>query len=535
MKLRILCVVLLCAFASSASAEPPLAERVPAQWAFYLGWSGRTIPFEGSMLGQLLNEPAVSSVFETIHQAATDELQSPAEQEAFEHAWQLGAIAWQHPAAVTANTRLREEKQIWQVAVLIDVGRDKPQFAEHLDALVEALDDEFPLEQASAGGVTFRTATIAPDLRLSFGFMDELFFAYAGPDDPRELIELDSDSALASDESFQQRMAAVNGEDVQLAFHVDVNALTERLGPEWREQTGLELKNLLTATGLDRVSAVAGTTRIVDRGMYTRSRIFSPAEHRGVLSLLAGNELDNGELAAVPADADFVWAGNISAESVYAELQRCLDEYDTEIAEDFAGGVEQFENETELSLQTDVLAPLGDTWVLASAPSYGGFLTGTVLTVKLDDAERFGATVQHLEDRFRPMLENSGGGLLTTPAQRGEISYLTMARRDFVLPLAPAWAVGENKFYIAGWPQVIKAAMQGTDQRPLTESSEYRSAREKIQGTPSILSYTNTPKVLRQTYQWWLLGWTAGANALSGQAGIQARPDWLPALRTLQK
>lgn len=537
MKFRTLCVISLCAVVSSASAQPPLAERVPAQWSFYVGWSGRTIPFEGSMMGQLLNEPAIGDIFGAIHQAAMENLHHEPELRTFEYAWELASIAWQHQVAIAADIAPGEEEPVIRAALLIEVGRDKPQFVEHLDALVEVLGEEIPFDQASAAGVSYRTMPINPDMQLSFGFMETVFFAYLGPEGPRELLELEQTASLAGSEDFQRRMAAVNGEDVQLAFHIAAEALAERLGPQAAEVADIDLQKILTATGLDGVSAVAGTVRIVDRGMYTKCRIFSPAPHRGVLSLLDGAELANSDLAAVPADADYVWAGNISAESAYAELRSCLAEYDADAAAEMTEAIEQFEQEMELSLQADLLAPMGDTWVLASAPSYGGFLTGTLLTVELKDSAKFANTLGSLQQMLSPLLESTGSasGILTTSADRTEINYVAVAGSDFFLPVAPAWAVGESKFYLAGWPQIIEAAVIGHAQGALTESAEYLSAREKIQGTPSILSYTNTPNILRQVYSSGLFMWTMGANALSGLADVQARPDWLPALPALQK
>jgi prepilin-type processing-associated H-X9-DG protein len=546
MRARILCLLAVCAVVPAAAAQP-LADRLPADEVLYVGWAGRSMPFEGSMLGQLLNEPAVGSLFGTLYQAAEQNLDSEPDRELFRHGWALAAIAWQHPAALTMDLRAGETEPAPEGLLLMDLGRDKPRFAEHVDALGARLAEQMPVEQGNLGGVSYRSIPVPDVGEVSFGFLENLFFVRLGPGGPQGLVGLEPAASLAQNADFQRRMAAVGGEDVQIAFHLDAAALERRVAELFGEQTANDVQKAMTAMGLDGVSAVAGTTRIVDRGMYTRSRIFSPAPHRGMLSLLAGAELTDEDLAAVPADADFVCAANVSAAEAYVELRRAVRENGgPEAEEQMLEAVGQFEQSMGVSLTDDVLAPLGDTWVMASAPSYGGFVTGTVVTVELTDAPKMKQTVAAIEDQLRPLVgpatrpetdpEPVGPvRLQTTTVDRTEIHYLNSASSDVLLPVAPAWVVGEDKLYVAGFPQVAAAAAGGAPERPLADSPAYQAAREHIQRRPSVLCYVNTPKVLRQTYHWLLIGWTTGANALAGFANVPARPDWLPSLPALEK
>ena len=54
-------------------------------------------------------------------------------------------------------------------------------------------------------------------------------------------------------------------------------------------------------------------------------------------------------------------------------------------------------------------------------------------------------------------------------------------------------------------------------------------------GKPSILCFANTPKILRQVYNFGLLGWTMVANMLPGEFGQSLKVEWLPPLTTLEK
>ncbi len=55
-----------------------------------------------------------------------------------------------------------------------------------------------------------------------------------------------------------------------------------------------------------------------------------------------------------------------------------------------------------------------------------------------------------------------------------------------------------------------------------------------IAGRPSIVSYVNVPKIVRQVYAFPLVAWTMGANALHRE-GVFLRPHWLPSLSAVDK
>ena len=63
--------------------------------------------------------------------------------------------------------------------------------------------------------------------------------------------------------------------------------------------------------GIGEASAIVSSMRVVDRGLYTKTRILSPGPHRGLMMMLAGQPLTSADLAMVPADADFFAAAKV--------------------------------------------------------------------------------------------------------------------------------------------------------------------------------------------------------------------------------
>jgi prepilin-type processing-associated H-X9-DG protein len=105
----------------------------------------------------------------------------------------------------------------------------------------------------------------------------------------------------------------------------------------------------------------------------------------------------------------------------------------------------------------------------------------------------------------------------------------------FRSPVAPAWAVYKGRLYVAGWPQIILAAIDNQAKGGLVKNADFAQLRAKLGGNPSILTYLNTPHFLRQGYALPLALWTMGAGMIPGEGAQVALPDWLPPLSVLEK
>ena len=586
------CLVCLLTLAGAAHAAAPLAERLPTGTKIYIGWAGRTLPFDGSMLGQLINEPAVKAILAAVRDSAMKEIRPDQEREMFRCAWEMAGIAWQRPMAVALiGLKPNEEDEPTVSAVLlIDLGKDKAAFEKQLAGLLGALGNDAEFTNATAGSVNYRTMKNPHENDISLGYMGNVFFCAVGTKTPGQLVAVTAAKSLQANKKFAANFKAVDGENVQFAMYIDVDAVQKNVElvleatkaePPTKDKTwGQELQRFAQALGVDKIAAVAGTTRVVDRGMLTKVRLQTPAPHTGLLLPLAGKPIQDADLADVPADADFVLATTLSADALYNELRRVIKALDEDTDKKFARELGEIEDELGFSLKKDILANLGDRCVLASAPSLGGFLTGTVLTVQVKDAKKLQAGIAKLEASLRKKLtppepqpgEAAGftcpmhpqvrmatpgtcpmcgmglgpaegmrrsrrgppASLETVKVGRTQIRYLAFSTRD-PIPFAPAWAIHKDKLYIAGWPQVIQTAIEGPARPPITQDPAFRKTRAKVGANASILLYANYPKIVRQVYNWGLLGWTVGASVLPHETGIKARPDWLPSLSKLEK
>ena len=581
MKTRLLLIaVCVGMLAQSGGAAAPLARRVPSGTLVYIGWAGTKSPaFQASMFSQLLKEPAFGQLVAALKKLANDNIRPEEERKLFQHAWSMGTLAIQRPIAV-AWTGLQETRSepIPTGAVLIDLGADRKAFEGHLDAVIAMVPerDRAKIRQATIGQVTYRTIQDRNDPEVSFGFAGNVFFVTLGPGMAADIIGLDADKSLAANKAFSARMKEVGGADEQVALYVDVTGIRKVVEPliaaEMGAGNGPTPGQIFKAIGLGKVQAVASVTRIVDRGMSTRTKIFSRAPHHGLLMPLAGAALKDADLAHVPADADFACAANVSPAVLWQEIRTAVRSIQPKAETEMLQGLAQVEKALGLSLEKDLLDNMGDTWVISSAASQGGFLTGTVITVELKNARAFGVAVSKIEGFFEGMLkaqkaqaaqarftcpmhpsirtaapgvcpicekklveapvrQRPSPSIETVKIGRNTIRYVALPVGP--IPVAPAWTIHKDKLYIAAFPQVVQAAIENEGKDPLTASALFAACRAKVSKNASILSYVNTPKIIAQVYNLILVGWTLGANVGARESGLPMKPDWLPAMSKL--
>ncbi len=563
MKKRQMAVLAL--WASACAAGPawsgvPLADKVPAQTLVYVGWAGRSLTLDGSLFGQLIADPDVRGVLGAVHTAVSRQLAEEKDGLAtFNHLWAMGKIAWQHPCAVAlfdiSAPPMREGRRRGEPrpagAVLIALGKDKAAFEGELQGLLAVAGKELKITQAAVGDVSYHRFD-TPAGPCGLGFAGDIFFMSLGEKAPETITSLAGGKAksLAASGPFAAAMKAVCGESVQMAWYFNVARACEvmdKLMPRPPAATApaapSDFRRAVKALGVDRVTALAGAANILDRGIHEKSRIFSPAPHRGLLMPLSGAPLAPEALAGVPADADVVASARLDVGKLVGEFNSVVAGFEPEsvarIDAALAGAGKQF----ALNIEKDLLANLGDQWTLYSAESLGGFLTGTVLSVTVKDAAKLQDALRKIEEVAKGMMGRSpaggrrGRGFTIRSFKSGavEVHYVAAIGRRALLPVAPAWAVHKGRLYLAAFPQVVVAAASGTARKPLAGDADFAALRKRVAAAPSALLYVNSPRLIRRLYGLGLVGWTLGANALTGELGPAFAPEMLPALPRLER
>ncbi|MCD6364901.1 MAG: hypothetical protein J7M14_03410, partial [Planctomycetes bacterium] len=365
MNIRIAVISLvLVSLVMAAGAAQPLAERLPAQTLAYIGWAGtETLEYDGSIFGQFLKEPALGRMMAALRRAMCKE--SPAWTD---KAWAMARLVWKRPlAAALLDVRISEEGLVPVGALLVDLGDKKDAFAAQLDDILHMRSPvaTMPFTDATVASVTYKVLERDDAPEIAFGYIGNVFFCTVGRDAAKLLIDLKLAQSLKANKAFAACMGAASGENELAAWYGDLGAIGRRLEPlvsgALAAKGGPTPQRLLETLGLSEVTALAGATRILDKGMYTKVRLFSPAPHRGVLLPLAGAVLSPADLAGVPADADFVVAAKISPAALYAEIRDIVKTLSPPSDADITAALTTLEAQLGLSIETDLLNSMGDT------------------------------------------------------------------------------------------------------------------------------------------------------------------------------
>jgi hypothetical protein len=522
-----LILLVLCVLPLTAPARADLADSLPPDTLAVMQWSGRSLYFDGSLLGQMLLDPDTRELFGSIRQILSDNAPMPPAQLAA--GWELASIAWQRPIALAItdvdpqamNTPAGPAGAISAV-LLIDLGQDRESFQKQLDAILEPFAEQF--QSAQVRQITVQQmATPAGPVR--WGYIKDMFFLAFGENTVAQILDASAGKNLAASVTYRAAMKQVERKTTQLSFYLDVASLRSKieqieLGPAATQPAGSQPVRTMTsaiakAVGLDRTTTIAGATSIVDKGMYTRIRIASPAPHTGLLVPLAGEPLTPADLAALPADADYACVWNVSPKTLLDTIRSSVSQVVPGGARAIHSAMQQASEMAGFNVETDLIDTLGDTWTFSTAESQGGLLTGSVLSVEVKDAARLEKTLAAL-DTF---IHNSTDGEMTVQTLKHEkmsIRCVEMNVSMFPMPILPSWTIHNGRLMVSLWPQTLIATANNPTQ-PLVETPQWTALAARLARNPSGVSYTNTPQIVRKAYPLILVLGTMARNGLAMQ------------------
>jgi hypothetical protein len=263
---------------------------------------------------------------------------------------------------------------------------------------------------------------------------------------------------------------------------------------------GFQGRQIADALGVGNVRHYASLSGLDETGSVTEALLSLDGQPRGLLAAALGPPLSAADLAQIPRDASFAVALRADAGKMFADFLDLLDKIEPNARAEIVGGLA----ELQISLTDDVLASLGDTWCVFNSPGDGGLLfTGLTATVTLRDPTRLRTANRRLmaavnvqpdpTDRFRREVR------IAEFEYRGETVYFL----NFIgeeSPFAPAWCITNDRLIVSLYPQMIKAVLsRGSKFQSLADLPEV-AAQFSGDGGPSLLSYQDTPSLVRLAY-----------------------------------
>lgn len=488
-----LALCLATSFASTGRAQA-LADRVPGDALFYVGWAGSDavgVASKDTHLAAVLAESKVHELFGRYLDEAEAKLLA-AEPKAREPMQLLRAIAgptWHAPTAlyIAPPATGDDAKPYPRLAILTTAGPEASRLADRLNGIMASGErPPVPIMATAAG--------------------DLLCFTVGFDDAAAAITNL---KTLSRDEGF---VAAVkktrpDGAIVTYANLEAVAALGERTLAQQDPNSAKKLSAFLDASGLRGAKRYISVSGFDGKDWATQTFVDAPSPRTGLLASAAG-PVDPVLLKAVPADATFFASTRLDLAQGIRDLQAALGKSDPEALKNFNMVLGAAHQAAGTSVLSNLLDPLGTDWVVYSSPTVNSTgVLGLVVVNKPDDAVKLKKALvtasinltnwanigmSHGQNAGDPAKQMSVHGAMTKIGD-ADVYYLA-------LPVfAPSWTIVDGRLYLGLYPQSVGAAARSTKRGgpSLVEGEKYKAALARLGVTsPTGTSYNDLPAVV---------------------------------------
>ena len=492
--------------ADARAGEPPLADKLPADAALYVGWAGGDAAAtlaDGTHAAALLAQSNFDDVFTRFVPALLDRLaqQEPKSRDAVSAVKSLGPIFYRHPTALVfggINPNGPVGDPVPKLVLTCDAGPDAMR-------LRARLTDAF--NRLGQPGIATLIREKDGVVSVVLGY-DDLDLATAAADPTK---------GLGGSAAFKKSFADLADKPV-VAVYADAPRLLSLAKEAAENQGGREAQQFeqaVTVLGLRGVGRVAMTGGFAGKNYETRATVALTARD-GLLRLLPGGPLDAKTLAAVPADATLVFAHPLDLHELFNVIR------DTAVAADpqSAGQIQQGLGVVNALFGTDVenevLARFGTTWAGYVSPQIGSGLFSGVLVNRPDDptklAAAFARTSTNATLLLNQKLRQQTEGNITLPGRTIQTAAGELYSLNLPL-LAPTWGVDADAGVVrfGFFPQSLVSAKMTAPTGAgdgFIASAKWKALAEKlgVDAEPAALRYADLPALAEQSYPLLLMG-----------------------------
>jgi prepilin-type processing-associated H-X9-DG protein len=491
-----------------------LDDRVPQEAIAYFGWAGSDAlqaQYAGSNLKGVIEASAIKDFInktlpKLIDRAAAQEPNAPKVIGKLESG--LG-IAWRHPAAFyfCPVDFANPQKPQFRLGLICDAGTDAKALN---DLLKEALaqvppNQDVPVHLTQDGNTVMLTV---------------------GKDD--SAADLKKDGGLAAAAAYKAAMGNVKppAGTPAMAAYVDVTKIVAMINdalakiPDAPAEIKQKVPLALDVAGITGLTQVAMVSGFDGKGWSDQSFVGMAGPRKGLLALLDSTPISDGLLTLVPKDAAAFAAWKLDLLKIFNEVRTGIGKVDAPTQQQVDAAIGAANKAIGLNIEKDILAPLGEEWVLYQAPLSDQGGNSPALVSHLKDGATFAKTLAAAEKMYNDV-----------PGVPVKIEKLTTAKTEvstFALgAVSVAWAVKNDMLYVSSLNGIGGAIRQVENKAPsILESDLYKTARATLPANvkPMSIAYSNPAKLYPE-----LRGTLVGYIPLiREQAGIDLPMNLLP-------
>ena len=499
----------------------PLADRVPADAALYIGWQGsQTMPpayanshlkavVDASNFGALITDFA-PRLIQRFGQG------NPNIASAMKAITTFGTPLWQHPSAlyVASVDFTAPDAPRPRLAILCQAGPDADALLAQLKPIVDAATNSpAPIKAFKAGDV----------LVLSIGY------------DNQSDILATAGKGLATNTRFKEALSQVQKDPVAILY-VDAEAILAQVnqgmtaGKPDDADRWTKMRDALGLAGLRRIVATGGFD---GQNWSTQAFIAAAAPRQGLLTLLDSKPTSDAALRLIPQTAQAAGVEHLDPAGILDLVRAIATQADPKSAAGFDAGLAKANKELGCDLRKDLLETFDREWSYYYQPRDSD-PSGLVLINRLAKPVEAESSLNLLEQRAKAELSKLPQGPPLTLSQT-KVGPLTV--HAFSLPQwTISWTISGGRFYLASSIEGLTDAIEnGGKGKSILDNAEFIAMRKQLGGDQAIsISYANLPQTATTLYPALMLVANLGFG-YARQAGVQPPGNVFPSMEQLTR
>jgi len=521
-----LSVVVGLLLAGSAAAQP-LAERVPADAKFYVGWVGSTQlgdAYQPSHLKAVLDESGVRQLLDETVVDLIGQIPDREGRDAMRSVYAALGAALKYPTALYVTGIHGDpgpNQSPFDVAIICRAGDDAMSIGQHLLPLIaEMKAHRIPIELTSEGELVI----------LALG-------------EPTPPIRADQrDGSLGAVPAFEQRLRRIGVEAPVVVTYFDLTAtwamIDRTVAAHARADEIDRWRNARKGLALDGVHALVAASGFAGPDWVTATHIVAPAPRSGIAAMLdAAEPIDPATYRLIPETAAIAGVDSIDLAGLFDAAIELIGKVDDRADRQIDDARRQIREQLGFDVRDDLLAALGSEWVYYTDRGVGGSgLFGLVLVNPLRDADK--------AEQSLTQLLMVGGALLAQFTQEQDLRIaIRPTQADGVRmfhvtsPLiSPTVAFHDGKLYLGLLPHTVRGAIarHQAGGKSILDNADFIALRRQLaEGDPASFSFVDVRQNLAATYPFLAMGDRLLAGAAES-AGLRAPMMILPSLDVLQ-
>jgi prepilin-type processing-associated H-X9-DG protein len=223
-------------------------------------------------------------------------------------------------------------------------------------------------------------------------------------------------------------------------------------------QTGREVLAAIAAMGFGNAETFESCSGLTNKGSFSRIFLKLDGRPEGLLDLSGPKGLSDSDLQKFPTDSLF-------ASGVSFDFRRGFGLFNTFILlmsngrENLYEILEDMKRETDIDLQSEIIANLGKSWTLYNGAG-DGWISGMTMTTTVKDSE---ALKEASEKIVKTIMKESRGSRYAPVFMRKEVAEKEITSfmvREAGFFVEPSWCITSDQLIIGLYPQAVESALK---------------------------------------------------------------------------